>query len=155
METTTQDYLRKAAIEALTAKADTAALELLAMLHGRPAQATTQRAVQALPAARPAIEGPAHDYHYWAQFIRENFIPFMTGNGRLRFTSHELFTWLENCTQIQLTTGDLEFAAQGKLTWRNAASNGLTSLKRQGIVHAQAWGKDYEIRTPQLLNTAS
>ena len=150
METTTQDYLRKAAIEALTAKADTAALELLAMLHGRPAQATTQRAVQALPAARPVVDGPAHDYHYWAQLIRENFIPFMTGNGRLRFTSHELFTWIDNCTQVELTTGDVEQYNNGGVIWRNIASNALASLKRQGVVHAPAWGKDYEIRIPQL-----
>lgn len=151
MEPTTQEYLRKAAIEALSAKADTAALELLAMLHGRPTQATTPQAVQALPAARGAVvDGPAHDYHYWAQFIRENFIPFMTGNGRLRFTSHEVFAWIENCSQIELTTGDVEQYNNGGLVWRNIASNALTSLKRQGIVYAPAWGKDYEIRTPRI-----
>ena len=79
----------------------------------------------------------------------------MTGNGRLRFTSHELFTWIENCTQVELTTGDVEQYNNGGVIWRNIASNALASLKKQGIVHAQAWGKDYEIRTPQLLNTAS
>jgi len=150
METTTQAYLRKAAIDALTAKADTAALELLAMLHGRPTQATTPQAMEALPAARSVVEGPAHDYHYWAQFIRENFIPFMTGNGRLRFTSHELFTWIENCAQVELTTGDIEQYNNGGVVWRNIASNALTSLKKQGVVHAQAWSKDYEIQAPRL-----
>ena len=152
MEATTQDYLRKAAIEALTAKADTAALELLAMLHGHPTQTTTPRAMQALPAARPVLEGPAHDYHYWAQFIRENFIPFMIGNGRLRFTSHELFTWIENCTQVELTNGDVEQYTDGKVIWRNIASNALASLKKQGVVHAPAWGKDYEIQAPRLMD---
>ena len=150
METTTQEYLRKAAIEALTAKADTAALEILAMLHGQPAQATTQRAVEALPAAQSVTEGPAHDYHYWAQFIRENFIPFMTGNGRLRFTSYELFTWIENYAHLELTTGDIEQYNNGYVVWRNIASNALASLKRQGIIHAPSGSKGYEIQIPQL-----
>ena len=58
METTTQDYLRKAAIEALTAKADTAALELLAMLHGHPTQTTTPRAVQRVAQQLASIPPP-------------------------------------------------------------------------------------------------
>lgn len=145
MEATTQDYLRKAAIEALSAKADTAALELLAMLHGRPAPPIPEQAIQALPAADPTIEGPAHDYHYWAQLIRKAFIPFLAENGRLRFTSPELFTWIENCAVAQMTTGDRCQCDDGKEHWRKIASNALSSLKKQGFVQAQAGGKDYEV----------
>jgi hypothetical protein len=151
MEAATQDYLRQAAMDALSAKADTAAFEILAMLNGQTTQVTTARAVQLLPSARPVTDGPAHDYHFWAQFIRENFIPFMTGNGRLRFTSPELFTWIENCTDPVLTTGDLEPYSSGNVTWRNIASNALGALKKQGVITAPAWGKEYEIQSTRLL----
>lgn len=145
MESTTQDYLRKAAIEALSAKADTAAMELLGLLHRQSAQKSQLPEMPALPAANEIIDGPAHSYHYWARFIRENFIPFMLGNGRLRFTSYELFSWLKNCTALALTTGDIEQDGNGKEVWKNIAYNGLASLKKQGVVYAPASAKAYQI----------
>jgi len=150
METATQDYLRQAAMDALGAKNDTAALEILAMLSQQPAPAITHRPVPELPAARPVVEGPAHDYHYWAQFIRENFIPYMSEHGRDRFTSPELFAWIENLAQPVLTTGDIELYARGSQAWRNIASHGLSALKKQGVIYAPAWGKDYRIQAALL-----
>lgn len=150
MEQATQDYLRKAAIEALTAKADHVALELLALLHGDSGQLSAVSQVKALPAATQVIEGPAHDYHYWIKFIREQFIPFLQGNGRFKFTSYELLNWIERCSSVQLTTGDVEQYESGKEIWRNITSNALANLKKQGVVKAPPWGKEYEICSLRL-----
>lgn len=150
MEPATQDYLRRAAIDALNAKADKAALELLAMLHGDSAQLPAVKHVQALPAAPQVVEGPAHDYHYWIKFIREQFIPFLQSNGRFRFTSYELLNWIERCSSVQLTTGDVEQYESGKEIWRNITSNALANLKKQGVVKAPPWGKEYEVCSLRL-----
>lgn len=146
MEQATEELLRKAAIEALSSREDRAAMELLALLHGRQVQSTAPQVAHALPATQSIPDGPPHDCHYWAQFIRENFIPFMTANGRLRFTSHELFSWIENYLRAELTTGDMEMQSDGKSSWRNIASNALANLKSQGIVCAEFRGKVYEIQ---------
>ena len=112
----------------------------------------TPSTAKALPQAHEVdvFEGPSHDYHYWAQFIRTQFIPFMTANGRLRFTSHELMTWLENCQSLQLTTGDVEQHSSGKLVWRNTVSCALGMLKLQGLLQAPPFGKEYVIKTASL-----
>jgi hypothetical protein len=149
MNQTTKDFLRAAAQAALNAKDDTAAQELLAMLLGQPATSQPVTSL-ALPAARQPLNGPAHDYHYWVAFIRENFIPFMAANGRLRFTSHELLTWLENSPALALTAGDIEQHSTGRETWRNGVSAALSALKQRGILNAPAFGKDYEILRPAL-----
>lgn len=146
MEQVTQELLRKAAIEALSSREDRAAMELLALLHGRQSHSTVQQTTHTLSAAQPISEGPPHDCHYWIKFIRENFIPFMTSNGRLRFTSHELFSWIENCSRAELTTGDVQRQVDGKAVWRDIASNALGNLKRQGIIYAEFRGKEYEIQ---------
>jgi hypothetical protein len=151
MNDTARTFLRYAVLEALNAQADSAAMELLALLNGTPLQATTNAARAALPMAREITDGPARDYHYWTRFIRENFIPFMTGNGRLRFTSHELLTWLENCSSLSLTTGDVDAHSTGRETWRNAVGNALSSLKQQGALTAAPFGKEYVISTHQPL----
>jgi hypothetical protein len=148
MNDTTKAFLRRAALEAIAAQADGAALDLLTILNGEQPAEVRRPALSVLPAAREVIEGPARDYHYWARFIRENFIPFMTGNARLRFTSHELLTWLENCRDLTMTTGDVEAHATGRETWRNAVSAALASLKRQGAINAPAFGKEYLICPP-------
>ena len=144
MNPATVELLRAATIQALQKKEDVAAVELMALMSGK----VDQPAVKALPQAveMTVVDGPAHDYHYWAKFIRQNFIPFMTQNGRLRFTSHELLTWLENCKELVLTTGDMEQNTQDKFIWRKNVSNGLNQLKQQGVVHAPAFGKEYTIR---------
>lgn len=145
MEPTTKALLRTAILNAVTAEQDSAAMELLQLLNGTPATSPPQRPVLSLPAAREIVEGAAHDYHYWTSFIRENFIPFMTANGRLRFTSHELLTWLENCSHLKLTSGDVEQHATGRETWRNGVTAALSTLKQRGVLKAPAFGKDYEI----------
>jgi hypothetical protein len=151
MNPTTVELLRAATIQALQSKEDVAAIELMAMMSGQAAQP----AVKALPQAvvqveKEMVDGPAHEYTYWAQFIREKFIPFMTSNGRLRFTSHELLSWLENCNEMVLTSGDMQQHATGKLVWRNTVSGALGYLKTQGIVSAPPFGKEYQINRPQL-----
>jgi len=151
MNPATVELLRAATIQALQDKEDVAAIELMAMMSGK----TAQPEVKALPQAAVEVEretviGPAHEYTYWAQFIREKFIPFMTSNGRLRFTSHELLSWLENCQEMVLTTGDLQQHATGKLVWRNTVSGALGYLKTQGIVSAPPFGKEYLINNNQL-----
>jgi hypothetical protein len=89
-----------------------------------------------LPPERQIIDGPARDYHYWASFIRDNFIPFMVSNGRARFTSHELFSWLENNTAVCMTSGEVEVLSDGHHRWRNIVSNALAALKSRGLVEA-------------------
>lgn len=148
MEPATEELLRKAAIEALSSREDRAAMELLALIHGRQPQAAARQDDRALPALRPVPDGPPHDCSYWMRVIRKAFIPFMIANGRFRFTSHELFSWIENCSEIQLTTGDLHRQVDGKTVWRDIASNALTNLKRQGVVYAEFRGKSYEIQPP-------
>ena len=147
MDPTTVQALREAAINALQSKKDVAAAELLSLMNGSTVQLPPISQPKALPQGRELIEGPAHDYHYWMRFIREQFIPFMTANGRLRFTSHELLTWLENCRDLALTTGDMEDSrSDGRPQWRNGVTVALGNLKQQGIVNAPAFGKEYEIK---------
>lgn len=150
MNDTTKAFLRNAVLEALSAQADASALELLSLLNGVSAQTQPRIEIPALPMAREVEAGDAHDYHYWCRFIRENFIPFMTGNGRFRFTSHELLTWLENCNSLTLTAGDVETHATGREVWRNTVSAALSHLKQQGALHAAAFAKEYQICRPCL-----
>lgn len=147
MDPKTVEALRQAAINALQSKEDVAAAELLSLMNSGAVQLPAVTQPKALPQGRELIDGPAHDYHYWMRFIREQFIPFMTANGRLRFTSHELLTWLENCRDLALTTGDMEDSrSDGRPAWRNGVTVALGNLKQQGIVNAPAFGKEYEIK---------
>ena len=148
MNSATVELLRAATIQALQNKQDVAAIELLSLMD-----VAAVPSVRALPQASvelPVVDGPSHDYHYWARFIREQFIPFMTANGRLRFTSHELMTWLENCQSLQLTVGDVEQHSNGKLVWRNTVSGALGYMKNQGLIQAPPFGKEYVISTNTL-----
>jgi hypothetical protein len=146
MENTTKALLRNAILEALSAEQDASAMELMTILNGSSALAATAKPIQlALPPVRKIENGPAHDYHYWVAFIRENFIPFMAANGRLRFTSPELLTWLENSPNLVLTAGDIEQHSTGRETWRNSVSAALSAMKQRGVLKAPAFGKDYEI----------
>ena len=148
MNPTTVELLRAATIQALQNKQDVAAVELLSLMD-----LGTAPQVKALPQAieKVIVDGPAHDYHYWTKFIRQHFIPFMTSNGRLRFTSHELLTWLENRQDVTLTAGDMDKNSADKFVWRHTVSAALGTLKSQGVLKAPPFGKEYEIReTPQL-----
>lgn len=145
MNPTTKSLLRNAILEAVKAEQDDSALELLSLLNGVSQPSNPKAPVLALPAVRNVVDGPAHDYHYWVSFIRENFIPFMSANGRLRFTSHELLTWLENVPQLTLTSGDVEQHSSGREVWRNSVSAALATLKQRGMLKAPAFSKDYEI----------
>jgi hypothetical protein len=151
MENTTKALLRNAILEALSAEQDASAMELMNILNGSPVSTVPAKPVQlALPPIRSIENGPAHDYHYWVAFIRENFIPFMTANGRLRFTSPELMTWLENSPNLVLTAGDIEQHSTGRETWRNGVSAALSVMKQRGVLKAPAFSKDYEILSHAL-----
>ena len=152
MNPATQDRIRKAAQDALADRDDTAALELLALLAPQlqlVSQPSPQLPFAALPPAKQVIEGPAHDYHYWMRLIREHFIPFMTENGRLKFTSHELLSWIQHRNDLAISTGDLITNSCGRETWRNIVGNALTALKQMGVVSAAPFSKDYTINTEQ------
>ena len=151
MNPTTIELLRAATIQALQNKQDVAAVELLSLMDlGNTPE------VKALPQAaeKEFVDGPAHDYHYWSTFIRQNFIPFMTSNGRLRFTSHELLTWLENRQDVVLTAGDMDKNTRDNFVWRDCVSTALGTLKSQGILKAPPYGKQYEISTTSPLPQA-
>ncbi len=145
METTTKAYIRQAVIEALQNQEDETASELLALISSQPKHQPSKLIQPALLPSDDVIDGPARDYHFWVQFIRENFIPSLTEYGRTRFTSNEMFTWLENCPLLQLTTGDLHAHQDGTLTWRGRAGKGLSELKKQGIVFGQPGGKEFQV----------
>lgn len=142
MNPATVEALRAATIQALQSKQDDVAAELLGLIGQ-----TSSAPVKALPQAiqRDLIEGPPHDYHYWLNMIRQSFIPFMAANGRLRFTSHELLTWLENCQDVKLTVGDMGKNSKDNFTWRQNVSNALHALKSQGVLVAPPFRKEYEI----------
>lgn len=141
MQPNTQRFLRGAIQEALNAEDDAAAAELMAMLSG----CTQPQPVAAPPALDPTIPGPAHDYHFWARLIRESFIPFMSNNGRMRFTSHELFSWIDSCSNLPLTDGDIEQRKDGAVVFRTRISDALNHLKQCGIVKAGPKSRVYEI----------
>jgi hypothetical protein len=152
MNPTTKALLRNAVLEAVNTEQDLAAMELLFLLTGKQlpnqqqARAQLPESAQAqLPVGRQVIDGPARDCHYWASFIRENFIPFMVANGRARFTSNELFSWLENNPAVCMTSAEIEPRSDGYEYWRNIVSNALTSLKLGGLVEAQPNGRVYMI----------
>jgi hypothetical protein len=143
MNPATKALLRNAIIEAVNGEQDFAAMELLSILaSGAPAAQPPQ---PALPVAREVIDGCARDYHYWVNFIRENFIPFMTANGRHGFTSQELFSWLENNPAVQFTAGEVEQRPDGHQAWRNTISAALSALKQRGILTAPIRGRSYQI----------
>ena len=143
MNSDTKALLRHTILEAINSEQDAAAMELLALLTGSAPAA--HHAPAALPAARKVIEGPARDYHYWASFIRDTFIPHIINNGRFGFTSNEMFSWLENNRNMQWTTGDVEPRSDGIEIWRGTVSNALTALKDRGLIKSKPRGRDYVI----------
>lgn len=143
MNSTTKALLRHTILEAINSEQDAAAMELLALLTGSTPAA--EPVVAALATACTVIEGPARDYHHWVSFIRENFLPHIINNGRLRFTSNEMFSWLENNQNMQWTTGDIEIRTDGAEVWRGTVSNALTALKDRGLLKAKPRGRDYSI----------
>lgn len=143
MNSTTKSLLRHTILEAINSEQDAAAMELLALLTG--STPAVQHAHIALPATRKVIDGPARDYHYWVTFIRETFLPHITNNGRNRFTSNEMFSWLENNKNMQLTAGDVERRSDGMEIWRSTVSTALSALKERGLVVAKHRSRAYVI----------
>lgn len=147
MEPTTKALLRSAAMTAIEEEQDLAAFELLQMLHKGAAPEPSLPKLAVLPAS---VSGEPHGYDFWMSFIREHFIPFMQNNGRVRFTSHELLTWIQRCEDLQLTSGDLQKREQDREIWRRNVSLALQTMKHQGFLHADARCKEYEILRPAI-----
>ena len=150
MNTKTLALLRAAAIQALQDQDDDSAAELVSLIDSKQ---PPQAAQPALPEATPGNSvpnAPAHDYNYWVQFIRQEFIPFITGNGRLRFTSTELLVWMENSTTVVLNRGDLDRHKNGRAVWKHSVSSALGALKSQGVLRGESYGKVYTVNPPQL-----
>jgi hypothetical protein len=152
MNPTTKALLRNAVIEAVNTEQDLAAMELMFLLAGKQLPDRPEACVQlpeatqeVLAVGRQVIDGPARSFHYWASFIRENFIPFMVRNGRARFTSSELFSWLENNPAVCMTTAEVERRLDGHEYWRNIVSKALNALKEGGLVEAQSKSRVYVI----------
>lgn len=146
----TQQYLRAAVIDALKHEDDQTAAELMSLLNGESVQPPSLQPQQppvlrALPAAPTLVDGPPHDTSFWAQLIRELFIPFLLDNGRYKFTSREALTYLENLSQVDWTTGDMEFYTDGRHVWRERAGRGLASLKEMGIVDGRPGGRQFSV----------
>jgi hypothetical protein len=154
MNPTTQDRIRKAAQDALADRDDASALELLSLLAGIAPARIERSSIAALPPGRQVTEGPAHDHHYWVRFVREHFIPFMIENGRAKFTSPELLSWIEHHETVPMTTGDTSPGDGGREAWRSYVSDALASLKRMGVLTAAPFSKDYSISQNLLLNRA-
>ena len=142
MNPTTVDFLREAAIQALRNKQDASAQELLTLIKVAPPPQ-----LKALPSKsqKTVIEGPAHDYSFWVNCIRQEFIPFMIENGLCTFTSYKLTSWLSNQPSIELTAGDIEVISEDKPVWRKRVSKALSSLKSLGVLQAEDHGKTYKI----------
>lgn len=142
MNPITVELLRAATIQALQNKQDVSAHELLSLIKIAPGLP-----LKALPSESQGtiINGPDHDPSFWANYIRHDFIPFMTSNGRRSFTSIELNSWLSNRSDIELSAGDTEIDTENKPVWKKRVSKALARLKSQGILQAENHGKTYEI----------
>ena len=148
MQPGTQRFLRSAVQEALKAEDDAAAIELMAILSGH----SYPHPVAVLPSHQSTTPGPAHDSHFWARFIEENFIPLISNNGRSRFTSHEVYSWIDNYPDLPLTDGDIEQRSGGASVYRKRISQGLDLLKQHGAVSSKPGSREYEILpTPATL----
>lgn len=142
MNPTTVDLLREAAIQALRNKQDASAHELLSLIKFAPSPPP-----KALPCPAQGVftNSPDHDCTFWANYIRQNFFPFMAEHGRTVFTSSELNAWLCNRSDIEFTESDVQVDSENKPQWRKRVSKSLARLKSQGLLKAEDHGKTYEI----------
>lgn len=148
MDTATKAFLRKAVIEAVHNQEDTAAKELFDIL----AQNLSDNKSALPPLCQESeqltlepVNGPARTYRHWSKFIEKHFIPFVVANGRCRFTSVELFSWIEHSSETKMTAGDIALRSDGKQYWRSIVTNALKSLKDCGIIDAEKGGRVYVI----------
>lgn len=148
-------HLRAAVSAALEDGDDAAAMAILQIITGsspiEPATIPSPPAQLALPESaersKGVIEGPPRDYHYWVDVIRQTFIPFLTGSGRHRFTSSELLTWMEHCSDLLFTSGDLESARKSHHPrWRERVGDALTACKSTGVLTSEPGRKVYEVQ---------
>lgn len=147
MNPSTVSRLRTAAIDALSSGDDESAQELIAMIAAHPV--APQHPAEFTP-SMTVMGGPPHDFHFWASLLREKFFPFLTCNGRCRFTSNELLSWIENAKGIPFTTGDVAMLPSGKIAWKSRITAALGSLKQEGHLLGTEGGKRYEIAPSSL-----
>lgn len=142
MEPSTHDYLRKAATEALASKDDAAALQLIGLLCGGKQVNKPQQTELAIASTGKPIEGTAHSSYFWAQVIRESFLPKIKADGRNEFTSNEVFTWLESKWNGNFNSEDLA-KHDDTITWRARASYSFTILKREKLIWSELHKRTY------------
>lgn len=151
-------HLRNATVAALEEGDDETAQELLALIlppkHQAP-QLPTQQPILLAPALE-VTEGPPRSYDFWAQVLRDKFVPFMNEHCRHTFTAFEALRWLQ--ANVPLSTGDVETHRCGTPVWRSQASNALGRLKQMGVLQSEPRSKIYAISPAaermQLMPTA-
>ena len=167
MDPTTVDLLRQAAIDALQAKKDVAASEILSLmdinlspsLPAIPAQ--IKEPMQVLPQEEQPIQFPSlpassegRDYHFWMQAIRDCYLPTLAGQNQTEFTTPQLFSWIE-FVGFPLTAGDLEIVGS-RPHWKCRIGNALDKLCDQNIIHRCGFfSKTYSTVMPQATLTGA
>ena len=167
MDPTTVDLLRQAAIDALHARNDVAASEILSLmdinlspsLPAIPAQ--IKEPMQVLPQEEQPIQFPSlpassegRDYHFWMQAIRDCYLPTLAGQNQTEFTTPQLFSWIE-FVGFPLTAGDLEIVGS-RPHWKCRIGNALDKLCDQNIIHRCGFfSKTYSTVMPQATMTGA
>lgn len=144
MEPSTHDYLRKAATEALASKDDAAALQLIGLLCGGKEVNKPQQTELAIAFTSKPTKDTVHSSYFWAQVIRESFLPKIKADGRNEFTSNEVFTWLESTWDGKFSPGDLA-EHDDTTTWRARASYSFTILKREKLIWSELHKRTYHL----------
>ena len=167
MDPTTVDLLRQAAIDALQAKKDVAASEILSLmdinlsssLSAAPVQ--IKEPLQILPQEGQVIQFPSlpassegRDYHFWMQAIRDCYLPTLANENQTEFTTPQLFSWIE-FVGFPLTAGDLEIVGS-RPHWKCRIGNALDKLCDQNIIHRCGFfSKTYSTVMPQATLTGA
>lgn len=166
MDPTTVDLLRQAAIDALHAKNDVAASEILSLMDFNTAPslpaipAQIKKPMEVLPQKDQVIQFPplpssseGRDYYFWVRAIRDCYLPALTSENQTEFTTPQLFSWIE-FVGFPLTTGDLEIVGS-RPYWKCRIGNALEKLCEQKIIRrCGIFSKTYStIISQQILPT--
>lgn len=161
MDPTTVELLRQAAIDALHARNDVAASELLSLMDINlapalpPAAAPTLQPMDTLPVQAQSIHFPSlpasnegRDYHFWMQAIRDCYLPTLAQEDQTEFTTPQLFSWID-FVGFPLTNGDLEMVGS-RPHWKCRIGSALDKLCDQRIIHRCGFfSKTYSTVMPQ------
>ena len=153
MRTETLAALEAAALTSLQNNDSQTALELLQMVHQIPAVQIHPVAQAALPAVSSA---PLHarDYHFWAKYIEDNYLPYLLSRNTDTFTTPQLLTWIESFCELSFCDEELEVNGDNRPKWKTLVGNALTKLNEEGVVTRQGYfSKTYKVGGTQPLIT--